>query len=263
MRRDKDKTCFISIDIEHDHGSWHEKNFKGVEKIDEILDVLRREGISATLFVTGEVLEKYSDRAMGWAENHEIGCHSYSHTYFDSMDAPSIKEELDRFVNLYKKVFNSLPYGFRAPSHVITNAAMKAVRGAGFYYDSSVVPHYLPFKKYRGYCGNAPKSPYYPSEASYKHTGGASIMELPVTGQLFGIPIAGAWIRGIPLGVYRLLFFLHRPDYITLSFHSWDALQDDKFLEKLENIIHLFKKYGYQFKRGDEIFNEYVSKNRK
>jgi len=261
--KEGNKICFISIDIEHDHESWYEKSFKGVEKIDEILEIFEREGISATFFVTGEVLEKYSDQVRDWAEKHEIGCHSYSHTYFDSMDAPSIRDELDRFVNLYKKVFNYVPRGFRAPSHVINDIAIKTVGEAGFYYDSSVVPHYPPFKKYRGYCGSAPKSPYYPSEASYKRTGGMDLMELPVTGQLFGIPIAGAWIRGIPFSVYKLLFFLHRPNYITLSFHSWDALESDKFLEKLESTIHLLKKHGYQFKRGDEIFNEYISKNRK
>ena len=242
----KDKVCFISIDVEHDHGSEHKKTFHGAERMGEILDVLWRKSISATLFVTGEVLERYPDQIRSWAENHEIGCHSYSHTYFDLMHVSSIREELDRFVHAYKNVLGNAPAGFRAPSHVIDNPAIRTVSDVGFYYDSSIVPHYPPFKKYRGYRGKAPRKPYETHD----------LLELPVTGQLLGIPLAGAWIRGLPLSFYRLLFLLHKPDYVTLSFHSWDRFYDDKFIEKLSRIVDLLRMHGYQFKRGDEIFNE-------
>ncbi|MBI3273942.1 MAG: hypothetical protein HYZ69_02255, partial [Candidatus Colwellbacteria bacterium] len=55
MSQSKEKICFNSIDVEPDHGSEHEKTFHGAERLDEILDILGRERISATLFVTGEV----------------------------------------------------------------------------------------------------------------------------------------------------------------------------------------------------------------
>ena len=261
MSRPKDKICFISIDAEHDYGSEHEKTFYGAERMDEILDIFRRKGISATIFVTGEVLERYPNQVRSWAENHEIGCHSYSHTYFDLMHVSGIRKELDRFVHIYKKVLNRSPLGFRAPSHIIDNAAIRTASEVGFYYDSSVVPHYPPFKKYRGYFGGAPKAPYYPNEIAYKKAGDMDILELPVTGHFFGIPLAGAWIRRLPLSLYRFLFALHKPRYISLSFHSWDRFHDDKFIEKLSRILDLLKGHGYQFKRGDEIFNEHISKN--
>lgn len=257
MSQTKGKICFVSVDIEHDYGSGHAKTFRGVECMEDILDMMKRLGVSSTLFITGEVLEKYPELVKEWSKNHEIACHSYSHTFFDLMHIYNIREELERFVNLYKKVLNTSPRGFRAPSHIIHNSALRAVNEAGFYYDSSIVPHYPPFKKYRGYLGNAPKAPYYPNEISCRRMGDMNILEIPVTGHLFGMPLAGAWIRGIPFWVYKLLFFAHKPRYISFSFHSWDMLHDHKFFDKLDKILNLFQKYGYQFKRGDEIVNSY------
>jgi len=263
MSQNREKVCFISVDIEHDHGSEHEKTFRGAERMDEILNMLERFGISSTLFVTGEVLEKYPALVQSWAQNHEIGCHSYSHTFFDLVHVSHIREELERFVDLYKKTLNAAPMGFRAPSHIVDNAAIRTISDVGFYYDSSVVPHYPPFKKYRGYAGSAPKVPYYPNEIAYKKPGDMNILELPVSGHLLGMPLAGAWIRGMPVLLYKILFALHKPQYVSLSFHSWDMLHDDKFSEKLSKILGLLSGHGYQFKRGDEIFNEHISKSRK
>jgi hypothetical protein len=263
MSQIKEKICFISVDIEHDHGSEHDKTFCGAERMDEILDIFGRERISATLFVTGEVLEKYPELVMGWSRNHEIGCHSYSHTFFDLVHVSHIREELERFVALYKKTLGVAPKGFRAPSHIIDNTAIRTVSHAGFYYDSSVVPHYPPFKKYRGYRGNAPKAPYYPSEIAYKKAGDMDILELPVTGHLLGVPLAGAWIKGLPFFAYQLLFAMHQPQYVSFSFHSWDVLGDPELTGKLFKILDLLKKHGYQFMRGEEIANEHILQNRK
>lgn len=255
------KTCFISIDVEHDHGSEHAKTFKGIEAMGDIIDVFRRFGISATLFVTGEVLEKHPNLVREWSSNNEIACHSYYHNFFDLMHVSDVRNELENFVIAYKKIFGTRPIGFRAPSHIIENATIRTVSDVGFSYDSSVVPHYPLFKKYRGYFGKAPKNPYYPNEIAYKKEGDMDILEIPVTGHLGGLPLAGAWIRGIPFWIYNILFRIHSPKYISFSFHSWDMLHDQKFTEKLGKILTLFERHGYNFKRGDQILNERISRN--
>jgi len=114
----------------------------------------------------------------------------------------------------------------------------------GFLYDSSIVPHYPPFKKYRGYKGRAPLLPYCPRDRK--------ILEIPVRGQVFGIPLAGAWIRGLPLWFYKILFLIYRPNFITLNMHSWDVL-DPCFLNKLEKILKILKKRNYLFHNGEQI----------
>jgi len=260
--KQRNKICFVSIDVEHDYGSEHAKTYEGVNRMHEALEVFERQQVGATLFVTGEVLEKYSDRAREWSRNFEIGCHSYYHNFFNLISSADVRGDLELFVAEYKKIFNTLPRGFRAPSHVISSDTLKIVQDTGFIYDSSVVPHYPLFKKYRGYRGRALKNLYRPSETAYRKKGSMDIVEVPVTGQLFGLPLAGAWIRGIPVWVYKTLFRVHSPRYISLSFHSWDVLHDDTFLEKLTDIIHELKGRGYQFKRGDHIVHEWLSTNR-
>jgi hypothetical protein len=80
-----------------------------------------------------------------------------------------------------------------------------------------------------------------------------NILEIPVRGQLLGIPLAGAWIRGFPVWIYRTLFLISRPNFITLNMHSWDIL-DPRFLKKLPLIIQILKNNQYQFSNGENIF---------
>ena len=69
---------------------------------------------------------------------------------------------------------------------------------------------------------------------------------------MFGIPLAGAWIRGLPVWFYRILFLVYCPSFITLNMHSWDVL-DPCFLKKLEKIIKALKKSNYSFYNGEQI----------
>lgn len=247
----EDKVCFVSVDVEHDVGTGANKKFHGVEEMGKILGIFKKFGVPLTLFVTGDVLERYSDEGKRWAEEYEIASHSYSHRFFNELSVREREEDTRQFLELYKSIFHSHPSGFRAPSHIIDTEAMKILEEYGFMYDSSVVPHYPPFKKYRGYKTRAPREPY--------RTG--NIVEIPVSGQIFGLPLAGAWIAGLPFLLYKVLFTLYAPDFVTLSMHSWDGLEDQTFYNKLEKVLLMVKQKRYIFKKGVEIANGFVSKN--
>lgn len=225
----KGKICFISIDVE-----------RNIDNLERILEVFKRYGVLATLFVTGEILAKYSTAAKVWQKNYEIACHSFTHRFWSALNYEERRAELDDFINLYQRIFQSKPLGFRAPSHIIDEAGLKLLQEAGFLYDSSIVPHYPPFKKYRGYKGRSPLLPYYPQNLK--------ILEIPVRGQIFGIPLAGAWMCQLPFWFFRLLFFIHCPSFITISIHSWDNFKN------LDKIFNLIKKKNYQFLNGEQIF---------
>ena len=137
-----DKICFASVDVEF-----------GMGQMKEILDIFKKNKISATLFITGEFLEKYKLQAMEWIKSHEIACHSFTHRFWSALNHEERKKELDDFNNLYRDIFQKFPLGFRAPSHVIDEDALEVLEEKVFLYDSSVVPHYPPLKKYRGYKG--------------------------------------------------------------------------------------------------------------
>lgn len=228
----KKRICFASIDVEG----------KGIEESNKILGIFKKYDIPATLFVTGEVLEKYSDLAKEWSKAYEIACHSFTHRFWNSLSFEERKKELADFINLYQEIFQRKPLGFRAPSHIIDAAGLKLLEEEGFLYDSSILPHYPPFKKYRGYQGKKPRDIHF--------IGG--LLESPVAGHMFGIPLAGAWIRGLPVWFYRILFLVYCPSFITLNMHSWDVL-DPCFLKKLEKIIKTLKKSNYSFYNGEQI----------
>ncbi len=254
------KTCFVSIDVEHDFTlpshSREIKQFQGIKNLDKILDVFKKGGVSATLFITGEVLEKYSDKVKKWAEDYEIASHGFSHKFWNTLNVDERRKELRGYEKLYENVFDGMPNGFRSPSHLIDEQAIELLRYQGYLYDSSVVPHYPFFKKYRGYKKRAPLSPYYPSVDDCRKQGNVNILEIPTTGQIFGIPLAGAWIAKLPIWFYEILFKISCPHFITLSCHSWDILKPS-FLEKLEAILILLEKKDYKFLNGIQVFNEY------
>jgi peptidoglycan/xylan/chitin deacetylase (PgdA/CDA1 family) len=253
------KICFASIDVEPDLGEA--KAFKGIDNLDKILKVFNKYDIKATLFVTGTVLERYGQKLKALlSKNYEIACHSFSHRFWNDLNSNQRKEELEKFFTLYQGFFYKKPEGFRAPSHVIDVKALQILQEKGFLYDSSILPRYPLFKSYRGYKGKALSKPYFPSRENYKTKGEMKILEIPVSGLAFGIPLAGTWISKLPFFVYRILFFISNPVFLTLNLHSWDSLNPN-LLEKLDKIIKILKNKNYQFLTGREIYGS-ISKNR-
>ena len=264
-----EKTCFVSIDVEKD---LEKDSFNGVENLDKILSIFKKHGVSTTLFVLGEVLSRYPDKFKKLASSSknptspkfEIASHSFSHKFWSELSKDERGKELEWFLNLYKEIFDfsdsGMPLGFRAPSHLMDTRGIELLQDAGFKYDSSVVPHYPFFTKYRGYQGQAPKKPYYPSQADCRRKGVMIVLEIPCAGHIFGIPLAGTWIRKLPFFVYQGLFALKKPEFLSLVLHSWDSL-DDKTLLKLEKILVLLKKMGYKFLNGKQIYEQF-SQNR-
>ncbi|OGZ57367.1 MAG: hypothetical protein A3B96_01330 [Candidatus Spechtbacteria bacterium RIFCSPHIGHO2_02_FULL_43_15b] len=250
------KTCFLSIDIEHDRGTFKDKKFHGVAELDKALSLFEKHETPATLFVTGDVILKYPDKVKKWNERYEIASHSYSHEYFSNLSEIEKAGDIDKSLDLYRRILKTDPKGFRAPSHIIDGFTMKYLEKRGFLYDSSVVPHYPLLKKYRGYSGSAPKAPYNPDYSNIRKFGSMEILEIPVSGQILGIPLAGAWIRKVPMIAYRILFAINKPEFITFSMHSWDIAEDKNFSRKIEDTILLLKSNGYILKTGESILSQ-------
>lgn len=255
------RVCFLSIDVEEDLRGDNLKTFWGVEKLEKALDIFRKHGASATLFITGEVLDKYPSLVKKWALNNEIACHGYFHQPLSQLPTEARKRGLSDFVALYQEILSSQVKGFRAVQNIIDNKQFELLSQFGFIYDSSVVPDYPPFKKYVGYNGPAPKRPYYPKPDNYLLAGEkSSILEIPLTPHLFGLPLVGTWLRKAGLKLYKLLFFFHKPEFISFSMHSWDIVpgesknQGDDYLDQLDSMLAYLKSKGYEFSSGEKIY---------
>ena len=86
--------------------------------VPRILSMLKKHGIHATFFVPGFTVDEYPDmvRQMD-AEGHELGNHSWSHTYPDNMSGydEEMKEYLD-CSDIMEKVVGYRPKGYRSPA---------------------------------------------------------------------------------------------------------------------------------------------------
>jgi len=268
------KTCFLSIDVEsasarseRASADKKEKDFEGVEKLDNILNVFRKHKVNATLFTTGEVLEKYSDLVKKWSQSFEIGCHGYYHNTIDKLDLASRNHQIGDFMVLYQNVFKARSRGFRAPRNIIDNEQFPILEKYGFLYDASVFPRYpLRINRYEGYRGKASVNPYFPSKSDYLGEGDLKILEIPESPAPFSIPLVGTWLRKLGVFFFKTLFFLRKPQFISFSMHSWDGVKfkgkssqnsGEKYLKQLDEMLAFLRKIGYEFKTGEQIYEEF------
>lgn len=81
-----------------------------------LLDVLEKEQVRATFFVTGAELEKHMDRGMRIvAMGHELGNHSYSHERMILVTPSYVQEEIERTDALIREAGYQNPTYFRPP----------------------------------------------------------------------------------------------------------------------------------------------------
>jgi len=248
----KNRICVVSVDVEED---LNQKTFHGVENLDKVLKVFKQFNIRATLFVTGEVLELYYDKVIKWSKNHEIACHGYYHVPLYKLSISERRDQLRKFNQLYEDILGTKPKGFRAVQLIIDTFQLKLLEDLGFVYDSSVVPQRCLFRKRPSYLGKAPSEPYHPSYDNHLVKGTMKILEIPVSRLLFGIPLQGTWIRLIGVKPYRLLLALKKPNFISLTMHSWDCIRykgpysknsGDNFLVMLKEVLKMLSNY-YNF----------------
>jgi peptidoglycan/xylan/chitin deacetylase (PgdA/CDA1 family) len=275
------KTCFLSIDVVKRENQEIDP-FEGVKKLDNILDIFRKYRAKATLFVTGEVLEHQPDLVKKWAEEFEMGCHDYYHVSLDKVDMLGTEKQIKDFIDLYKNILNRMPKGFRAPRNIINNEHFEILERHEFLYDSSVLPRYpLGLRHYAGYRGRAPIKPYYPSNEDYRKEtcpvksgeagspsvkfNGVKIFEIPEAPVFFNIPLVGTWLRKLGVKFFKFLFCFKKPDFISLSMHSWDGVKFEGkssrnsgpiYLQQLDEIMAFLIKIGYEFKSGEEIHRD-------
>ncbi|WP_018922702.1 polysaccharide deacetylase family protein [Salsuginibacillus kocurii] len=70
---------------------------------DNILDILAKEGVHGTFFLTGQEIEDSPTEAAAIAEGHEISNHSYSHQRMVFKSPAFIAEEIERTDDLIRQ----------------------------------------------------------------------------------------------------------------------------------------------------------------
>ena len=86
----------------------------------QILDILKAEGVKATFYVCGNMVEAYPEVLKRiFNEGHAIGNHSYNHRYNELYASPwSFMEQIIQTDNAIKNVIGVRPFIIRAPGGV-------------------------------------------------------------------------------------------------------------------------------------------------
>ena len=178
-----------------------------------ILDMLERLHIKATFYTTANFAKHRPDTVLrASAAGHEIASHDYCH----GMESPDPAASR----RLLEELTGRTVIGYRAPrlaamSHTI-------LRDAGFLYDSSVNPTWIP-GRYN----------YLFSSRGVYDIGGLRIYPASVAWPL-RVPLFWISLHVMPLPLYRLLVrtALYRDGHLNLYFHPWefsDRLSDRAF----------------------------------
>ena len=240
---------------------------KKPEKIEKLLDFFKKENVKISVFVVGEILEKFPEIISIFRKyDCEFHCHSYSHQgkFADS------EREIIKSSEAYSRFFKKDPIGYRAPQGRISKKGIQLLDKHGFKFDSSVFPSYYP----------NPFKYLFKSKEIHGHKG-FSIIEIPATPvSPLRFILSISYIKLLGYKTYEILIKMFRlPGIVVFGSHLHDFFLDIDTFKKLplfwrmiysrnrnkgpiflKKIIDLFRERGYKFVYISEIYSDYVSK---
>jgi hypothetical protein len=204
-----------------------------------LTSLLAKYDVPATFFVTAFYADKNKELLKSLSAAHEIASHSESHSDFKNTDPYDSKNKIERII---EKQIN----GFRMPRFRMID--MRVIKAAGYSYDSSVNPTYIPGK----YNNLFTKRKLYFDIRS-------NLIELPVSvSPIIRFPLFWLSFKNIPLPLYLWMckMTLRKDSYLHLYFHPWEfddlepfqipeyikRLSGNPLLDRLETMIMELRK---------------------
>jgi hypothetical protein len=193
-----------------------EKLQVGLEGLDRVLAMLDRLQLPATFFVTAHFAEKFPDRLQAMAEKYEIASHGFYHSSFELADLAKSRQVLQR-------ITGQPIYGFRMAR--LQPVADSAIAQAGYRYNSSINPTYLP-GRYNHFF--KPRLPYLSDQSATSQSAtsqSATLLNIPVSvTPLIRFPLFWLSFKNLPLPLYKLLsgWALGYDRQLNLYFHPWE-----------------------------------------
>jgi peptidoglycan/xylan/chitin deacetylase (PgdA/CDA1 family) len=93
-----------------------------------VLDMLKENGITATFFLVGNRIKTTPESVKRMAEEgHEIGYHTWSHTFFFNMTEKQIADDFAQFQAAVYEASGKQATVYRAPGGNITNTALQTI----------------------------------------------------------------------------------------------------------------------------------------
>ncbi|MEO8412743.1 MAG: polysaccharide deacetylase family protein [Ginsengibacter sp.] len=243
----KNKNILLTFDVEEfdlplDYGiriSLDEQMAVGEKGLNAITEMLDYQKVNGTLFTTANFGLRYPSAIAALSKKHEIASHTFFHSSFNKEDLKNSRQVLEDIIS--KKVT-----GLRMPR--MKKIEMGWVKEAGFSYDSSVNPTWIPGRY------NNIRLP----RTCYVENG---ILRVPASVSVnFRIPLFWLSFKNLPYRYFRKLALqaLKKDNYLSLYFHPWEFtdLNDynvplfikrnsgEVLLDKLKRLISDLKQEG-------------------
>lgn len=178
---------------------------RGLDAIEPILNE-----VPTTLFTTANFADHFANDIQRLAASHEIASHTYYHGSFDEQDLLLSRLRLEEITG--KPVT-----GLRMPR--MRPIGMQAVKAAGYQYDSSINPTFLP-GKYNNF--HLPRTIY--------HQEGMKRLPASVS-PIIRIPLFWLSFKNMPYWLFKSLCIqtLRKDGYLCLYFHPWEFTNINQF----------------------------------
>ena len=212
------KYIFLTFDVEefdmpleYNHTiSVDEQMQVGIDGLNALQPLLQKDFMQCTLFTTANFAQHFPADIKQLSQQHEIASHTFYHSSFKVDDLLLSKQKLEEITN--KKVV-----GLRMPR--LRKVAVEDVKSAGYIYDSSINPTYLP-GRYNSL--HLPKTVY--------DDNGLIRVPTAVTPN-FRIPLFWLMFKNVPYHLYKYwaLQTLKKYGYLSLYFHPWEFVDLTKY----------------------------------
>ncbi len=177
---------------------------------DAVDPLIHAADLRTTLFTTANFAVHYPDAVKKMAARHELASHAYYHGSFEPEDLASSRIKLEEIAGV--KVM-----GLRMPR--MRKVDMESVRNAGYTYDSSINPTWIPGRyNNRG----LPRT-------LYQENG---IHRLPASvSPHLRIPLFWLAFKNLPYSLFKFLALqtLKKDGYLCLYFHPWEFMDLSAF----------------------------------
>ncbi|MBR1475995.1 MAG: polysaccharide deacetylase family protein [Muribaculaceae bacterium] len=238
---------YITFDIEEwflekqNHGNRSEKIAEYDRYLNEILDLLDECELKATFFCVGGMAEDFANVIKQIDHRgHEVGCHSYRHTWLNKMQPNEVLEDTRRAINLLEQCIGKKVVSYRSPAFSIgenNTWALDILANCGIERDSSIFPAKRDFG---GFSNFGHKTPVIIERK------GCMLKEFPICmTTILGKEIAysgGGYFRLFPLWFVKRE--MARSDYAMCYFHLDDIIPESSKMMSREYYEAYFKEPG-------------------
>lgn len=228
--------------------------------LQNILRILNENNIKATFFSTVVFAENNKDLIQKLlSEGHELASHTWFHSDFEEKHLAESRLELE-------KLFGTKVVGLRMPR--MSPVSEDPVSDAGYFYNSSINPTYLP-GRYNNF--NVSRKPFWQKK----------VLQFPASvSTMFRVPLFWLSFHNFPLSIYKLLskLSLSSTGFLNIYFHPWEFsdISDPKYKlpgftfkntgkemeTRFDDFIKWAKKNNYQFSTTRDFLENWMQKNK-